>query len=79
MFSPTGFVIRQLALNLALNRHITSLYSAFDPHIPETSYLNGAENVVLPIVGHFRLIGNPLTVETIGRILTRLAAEGQPE
>ena len=79
MFSPTGSVIRQLALNLALNRHITSLYSAFDPHIPETSYLNGAENIVLPTVGHFRLIGNPLTVETIDRILTRLAAEGQPE
>jgi hypothetical protein len=70
MFSPTGPVIRQLALNVAINRQISSLYSVFDPHIPETSHLDGAENIVLPTVGHFRLIGNSLTVETIDRILT---------
>lgn len=78
MFSPTGSVIRQLALNLALNRQISSLYSVFDPHIPETSHLDGAENIILPTVGHFRLIGDSLTMETIDRILTR-GAEGQPE
>ena len=46
MFSPKGVVIRQLALNLAINRQISSLYSVFDPHIPETSRLEGAENII---------------------------------
>ena len=78
MFRPSGSVIRQLALNLAINRQISSLYSVFDPHIPETSHLDGAENIILPTIGHFRPIGDPLTVETIDRILTRLA-EGQPD
>jgi triacylglycerol lipase len=78
MFRPSGSVIRQLALNLAINRQISSLYSVFDPHIPETSHLDGAENIILPTIGHFRLIGDSLTVETIDRILVRLA-EGQPD
>jgi triacylglycerol lipase len=78
MFSPTGSVIRQLALNLALNRQISSLYSVFDPHIPETSHLDGAENIILSTVGHFRLIGDPLTMETIDGILTRLAVGESP-
>ena len=44
MFMPTGLMITQLALNSAINSHISSLYSVFDPHIPETSQLAGAEN-----------------------------------
>jgi triacylglycerol lipase len=78
MFIPKAVVIRQLALNLALNRQISSLYSVFDPHIPETSHLDGAENIVLPTIGHFRPVGDPLTLETIDRILACLA-EGQPD
>ena len=73
MFMPRGTVIRQLALNLAINQHISSLYSVFDPHIPETSQLEGAENVVLPTIGHFRPAGDSLTLETLDRILARLA------
>ena len=42
MFMPTGLIITQLALNNAINSHISSLYSVFDPHIPETSHLEGA-------------------------------------
>ena len=77
MFMPKGAVIQQLALNLAINRHISSLYSVFDPHIPETSQLEGAENIVLPTIGHFRPVGDALTLEAIDRILARVA-EGQP-
>ena len=47
------------------------------PHIPETSHLEGAENIVLPAIGHFRPVGDPLTLETIDRILARLA-DDQP-
>jgi len=77
MFMPKGAVIRQLALNLAINRQISSLYSVFDPHIPETSHLEGAENIVLPTIGHFRPVGDALTLEAIDRIVARVA-EGQP-
>jgi triacylglycerol lipase len=73
MFMPKGAVIQQLALNLAINQHISSLYSVFDPHIPETSHLEGAENIVLPSIGHFRPVGDSRTLETIDRILARLA------
>ena len=72
MFMPKGAVIQQLALNLVINQHISSLYSVFDPHIPETSHLEGAENIVLPTIGHFRPVGDSLTLETIDRILARL-------
>ena len=75
MFMPKGAVIQQLALNLAINQHISSLYSVFDPHIPETSHLEGAENIVLPTIGHFRPVGDSLTLETIDRILARLAPD----
>ncbi|HSU37437.1 MAG TPA: alpha/beta fold hydrolase [Propionibacteriaceae bacterium] len=73
MFMPKGAVIQQLALNLAINQHISSLYSVFDPHIPETSHLEGAENIVLPSIGHFRPVGDAVTLETIDRILARVA------
>jgi pimeloyl-ACP methyl ester carboxylesterase len=73
MFMPKGTVIRHLALNLAINQQISSLFSVFDPHIPETSQLEGAENIVLPSIGHFRPVGDPRTLETIDRILARLA------
>ena len=73
MFMPTGLIITQLALNNAINSHITSVYSVFDPHIPETSHLEGGENVILPAIGHFRPIGDPRTLETIDGILARLA------
>ena len=73
MFMPSGLMITQLALNSAINAHISSLYSVFDPHIPETSHLEGGENIILPAIGHFRPIGDPRTLETIDRILARLA------
>ena len=71
MFAPKGPVIRGLSLETDVNRRITSLYSAFDPHIPETSLLDGAENIVLPIVGHFRPLGDPRTLDLVAAILER--------
>lgn len=71
MFTPTGPVIRELTRNVTVNRRISSLYSAFDPHIPETSVLPGAENIVLATVGHFRPIADRRTFEVISTILNR--------
>lgn len=71
VFAPRGPVIQALALETAVNRRISSLYSVFDPHIPETSRLEGAENVVLPTVGHFRPLADPRTLRVVTRILDR--------
>ena len=71
MFTPTGPVIRALQADLALNRSISSLYSVFDPHIPETSHLDGAENIMLPAIGHFRPIAAPDTLRTVDAIIAR--------
>ncbi len=71
MFTPTGPVIRALQANLVVNSIISSLYSVFDPHIPETSHLEGAENIVLPAIGHFRPIGVPDTLRTVDAIIAR--------
>lgn len=74
MFAPTGPVIRQLRQSMTVNSMITSLYSVFDPHIPETSRLEGAENIVLPTIGHFRPLGTSDTLNTIDAILQRSAS-----
>ncbi|SDS60716.1 Alpha/beta hydrolase family protein [Friedmanniella luteola] len=71
MFAPDGPVIRALSLETTVNRRITSLYSVFDPHIPETGRLDGAENVVLPTVGHVRPLGDPRTLSLITDVLER--------
>jgi pimeloyl-ACP methyl ester carboxylesterase len=75
MFTPTGPVIRALQANLTLNSMISSLYSVFDPHIPETSHLDGAENIVLPSIGHFRPIADPDTLRTVDAIIGRATSE----
>jgi triacylglycerol lipase len=71
MFTPTGPVIRALQANLVVNSVISSLYSVFDPHIPETSQLEGAENIVLPAIGHFRPIADPDTLRQVDAIIAR--------
>ncbi|HYI57550.1 MAG TPA: alpha/beta hydrolase [Microlunatus sp.] len=71
MFAPNGPVIRALSVELAVNQRISSLYSVFDPHIPESSCLEGAENIVLPTIGHFRPLGVPSTLRMITAILER--------
>ena len=73
MFAPNGPVIRALALETAVNRRISSLYSVFDPHIPETSRLEGAENITLPTIGHFRPLADPRTLQLIMTILDRFS------
>jgi triacylglycerol lipase len=77
MFAPAGPVIRALQANLLLNSMISSLYSVFDPHIPETSRLEGAENIVLPAIGHFRPISDPDTLRTVDAIIARSTADPQ--
>lgn len=58
-FSPKDKTVLTLAANRAANARITSIYSRLDPLIPIGSELDGATNVCLPMVGHFRPLGSP--------------------
>lgn len=50
-----------LAGTPATNDRIVSVYGRFDPHIPETSELAGARNVLIDGSGHFRILRHPDT------------------
>lgn len=64
-FRPRHPVIRRLVSEREVNTRITSIYPAFDPHIPEGSALEGATNVRLDVVGHFRVLEDPAAIEAV--------------
>ncbi|RAX18243.1 alpha/beta hydrolase [Pseudarthrobacter sp. AG30] len=65
IFSPRNALTLQMAREQTINSRITSLYGPFDPHIPEGSVLPGATNIELPVAGHFRILGDPVTARII--------------
>lgn len=65
--SPRHPSIAALAAQRDADARIVSIYSRFDPHIPEGSELPGAKNVPLDTGGHFRLLAHP-------RVIAELAA-----
>ncbi len=73
-FSPGDRTVRMLGKQLEVNRRITSIWGAFDPHIPGGSRLEGATNVPLRTSGHFRIIGQRELLEAVARAA---AATGQ--
>lgn len=57
---PTDAALVALAGERTVNARIASVYSRFDPHIPECCALVGAAaNVELATPGHFRLLADP--------------------
>ena len=58
-------VISALAAERAVNERITSIYPSFDPHIPEGSALEGARNIEVPVVGHFRILLQPAVIDAV--------------
>lgn len=64
-FLPTDAVI--MALGAARDRHsrLTSIYPRFDPNIPEGSRVEGAENIEIPVIGHFRILDDPRTIAAV--------------
>lgn len=70
-FRPGHPVIRRLAAERAVNARITSIYPAFDPHIPEGSFLEGAANVRLDVLGHFRVLEAPSTIAAVRAAVSR--------
>jgi hypothetical protein len=64
-FSPRHRVILGLGAERAINARITSIYPSFDPHIPEGSSLDGAENIRVDVVGHFRVLEDPRVLDAV--------------
>lgn len=56
-FLPTDETIVALGDERSVNGDVVSIYSAFDPHVPDGSVLPGATNVLLPVPGHFVILG----------------------
>ena len=75
-FRPAHPVIRRLVAEREVNARITSIFPAFDPHIPDGSALDGAVNVRLDVVGHFRVLEAPATLEAV---LAAVAREPAPD
>jgi triacylglycerol lipase len=75
-FSPRNRGLRALAADLSVNHRITSVYSAFDPHIPGGSHLPGARNIRLDTAGHFRTLDDPRLPEILLRTLAEPDAPG---
>lgn len=68
-FSPADATTLLLGSNPDVNARITSIYGIFDPHIPGGSALVGATNVVLPVAGHFRILGDPALLTALDAAL----------
>ena len=69
-FRPEAAIIRSLDARTEVNDRITSLVSAVDQYVPRAiAHLDGAENVVLDRVGHFRVLGLPDVIDEIERRL----------
>lgn len=64
-FSPSDPVLQLLAANVIADARITSIYGEFDPHIPAGSRLEGATNVLLPVTGHFKLLGTAAVEQAV--------------
>ncbi|HXD60829.1 MAG TPA: alpha/beta hydrolase [Lacisediminihabitans sp.] len=75
-FLPSNETIATLAQNLEANSRITSIFSSFDPVIPEGSRLDAAENVELPLSGHFRPLGSRELLDAVRRAVERGASAG---
>lgn len=64
-FLPDDPVITALAGERSVNARITSIYPSFDPHIPEGCVLDGARNIELPVIGHFRILLQPAVIDAV--------------
>ncbi len=78
-FSPRNRTLRALGEQLEVNRRITSVWGAFDPHIPGGSRLEGATNVPLRTSGHFRIIGQQELLDAVARAAGDPVADETPD
>lgn len=72
-FLPTDETIVSLGRESSVNGRIVSVFGTYDPHIPDGSVLDGATNVQVPAVGHFRVLASPHTHRAVLDALALLA------
>ena len=68
-FLPTHSTIVALAQRAEPNTRITSIYSSWDPIIPNGSVLVGATNIELPVRGHFRILDRADLLAAIDEVI----------
>jgi triacylglycerol lipase len=69
-FRPGNALLRSLAEEREVNAKITSLYSRLDPLVTSGSRLDGARNVEVAMVGHFRPLTSRQVFAEIRRAVT---------
>jgi hypothetical protein len=72
-FVPTHETIRALAENAEVNARIVSVFSEWDPIIPNGSVLAGATNVMLPSRGHFNILDRPDLFDLVSQTIAASA------
>ncbi|GAA1956683.1 hypothetical protein [Agromyces allii] len=75
---PTDETIVRLGGSATVNGRIVSVFGVFDPHVPEGSVLDGATNVQVAAVGHFRILKAPETATAVVDGIALLAALPRP-
>ena len=66
-FAPDDPTTLRLAADRHVDARITSVWAAFDPHIPGGSMLPGATNRRIDDGGHFRILRNPAVLAEVDR------------
>ncbi|MGK9147970.1 hypothetical protein KXS11_10125 [Plantibacter flavus] len=76
-FLPTDATIVALGDERGVNGDVVSIYSTFDPHVPDGSVLPGATNVLLPVAGHFVILGSSELADAVELAVDDLAERSQ--
>lgn len=76
-FRPDHPTLTWLRERAATNARITSVAARYDPHVPGGSHLDGATNVVVDLVGHFRVLGDARVRAAVLDAVTRATAPGR--
>ncbi|WP_437583730.1 alpha/beta fold hydrolase [Paramicrobacterium sp. CJ85] len=64
-FGPSHATITELTGTTTVNDRIVSISSSFDPHVPEGSDLDGAQNVHLDVAGHFLTLASEEAMDAV--------------
>ncbi|WP_395244775.1 alpha/beta fold hydrolase [Agromyces sp. MMS24-K17] len=62
---PDAPTILTLGEASTVNGRIVSVFGPYDPHVPDGSEVEGATNVVVPVSGHFRILGARQTADAV--------------
>ncbi|GAB3279455.1 hypothetical protein GCM10027449_20040 [Sinomonas notoginsengisoli] len=68
-FNPALPALAALAAERSVNARIVSVSAEFDPIVTRGTELEGARNVSVPVVGHFRLLGHPAFLDLLAAVL----------